>query len=79
MVCLIFNDRHAVLVRGINLLDTAPWYGHGTSEKTIGYALDNILQEDDDEKTVSFILNIECRKRTGDLPRDCLIINTKVG
>ncbi len=25
--------------KGVNLLDTAPWYGHGTSEVTIGLAL----------------------------------------
>ena len=28
--------RHAILDRGITLLDTAPWYGHGTSEVCLG-------------------------------------------
>ena len=28
--------RHAILHRGITLLDTAPWYGHGTSEVCLG-------------------------------------------
>ncbi|EED93766.1 predicted protein, partial [Thalassiosira pseudonana CCMP1335] len=35
----------AVLARGINLLDTAPWYGHGISEIVVGYALDTILRK----------------------------------
>jgi aryl-alcohol dehydrogenase-like predicted oxidoreductase len=30
---------------GINLLDTAPWYGHGTSEVVIGWALEDLLQQ----------------------------------
>ncbi len=30
--------KHAV-DRGINLLDTAPWYGHGSSEVVIGFTL----------------------------------------
>jgi aryl-alcohol dehydrogenase-like predicted oxidoreductase len=32
--------RYAVLECGITLLDTAPWYGHGTSEVVIGLALE---------------------------------------
>eukprot|EP00980_Cylindrotheca_fusiformis_P001137 scaffold318_cov110-Cylindrotheca_fusiformis.AAC.9 len=28
---------------GINLLDTAPWYGHGTSEIVVGWALEELL------------------------------------
>jgi len=83
---ILQNDRHAVLKRGINLLDTAPWYGHGTSEITVGYALDNILKEDIHEQQIissgqnaSTIPTIQKRKRNGDLPRDRLIINTKVG
>lgn len=31
--------RYAVLECGMDLLDTAPWYGHGTSEMVIGFAL----------------------------------------
>lgn len=65
--------RHAVLDRGIYLLDTAPWYGHGTSEKVVGYALDTLLlsgSDDDSNPT---------RPRTGSLSRSNLIINTKVG
>ena len=74
--------RHAVLNRGINLLDTAPWYGHGISETTIGYALDTILIDDEHNNTVagekSSVLG-QIRKRSGSLPRTSLIINTKIG
>ena len=35
----------AVLECGITLLDTAPWYGHGTSEIVIGYAMEKGLQD----------------------------------
>mmetsp|Transcript_5734 Transcript_5734/g.12497 ORF Transcript_5734/g.12497 Transcript_5734/m.12497 type:complete len:462 (+) Transcript_5734:84-1469(+) len=74
--------RHAVLNRGINLLDTAPWYGHGISEITVGYALDTLLTDDDehdDDGGNSAPLNHLRRKRTGSLPRSRLIVNTKVG
>lgn len=37
----------AVLDHGITLLDTAPWYGHGSSEVVIGWALQEILQKFD--------------------------------
>lgn len=30
---------HYAVQCGINVLDTAPWYGHGTSEVVIGYAM----------------------------------------
>ena len=77
--------RHAVLNRGINLLDTAPWYGHGLSETTIGYALDTILVDDEHdntpagEKSSELQLKNQRRKRSGSLSRSSLIINTKVG
>jgi aryl-alcohol dehydrogenase-like predicted oxidoreductase len=51
---------YAVTKVGITLLDTAPWYGHGTSEIVIGWAMQEILFN-------------------GNLKRDHLIINTKVG
>ena len=35
----------AVTEAGINLLDTAPWYGHGTSEMVIGWAMEGLLEE----------------------------------
>lgn len=60
--------QHAVLNRGINLLDTAPWYGHGVSETVVGYALDTILSDEGCDQA-------QQRK----LARSDLIINTKVG
>lgn len=36
---------HCAVECGITLLDTAPWYGHGTSEVVIGWALEEILVE----------------------------------
>ena len=33
---------YAVTVAGITLLDTAPWYGHGTSEVVIGWSLEEL-------------------------------------
>ena len=74
--------RHAVLDRGIYLLDTAPWYGHGTSEKVVGFALDTILS---DESLINKHTGNDSshapptRQRTGFLPRSRLIVNTKVG
>lgn len=34
---------YAVTVAGITVIDTAPWYGHGTSEVVIGWALEELL------------------------------------
>jgi L-galactose dehydrogenase len=34
--------QYAILDAGITLLDTAPWYGHGTSEIVIGWALEDL-------------------------------------
>lgn len=33
----------AILECGITLLDTAPWYGHGTSEVVLGWAFEDLL------------------------------------
>jgi aryl-alcohol dehydrogenase-like predicted oxidoreductase len=55
--------RYAILECGITLLDTAPWYGHGTSEVVIGWALDELL----------------LAKEEGVVQREDLIITTKVG
>lgn len=38
--------HYAVLDAGITLLDTAPWYGHGTSEVVVGWALESLLKSD---------------------------------
>ncbi len=69
------------------MLDTAPWYGHGTSEITVGYALDTMLEEEELDGKINNVChqnnsthpNLHRRKRTGSLPRCRLIVNTKVG
>jgi aryl-alcohol dehydrogenase-like predicted oxidoreductase len=53
---------HHAIRSGINLLDTAPWYGHGTSEIVVGWALEELFSSE-----------------KGDLKRQNLVINTKVG
>jgi aryl-alcohol dehydrogenase-like predicted oxidoreductase len=35
--------KYAVTAVGITLLDTAPWYGYGTSEVVIGWALEELV------------------------------------
>lgn len=35
--------HYAIQECGISLLDTAPWYGHGTSEVVLGWALEELL------------------------------------
>ena len=67
--------RHAVISCGINLLDTAPWYGHGVSEIVIGYALEDIIASADLGKT-NAKANASANKKVA---RADLIINTKVG
>jgi len=48
----ISTIRYAMEECGITLLDTAPWYGHGTSEVVIGWAMDDILARVDRSKLV---------------------------
>lgn len=36
--------RYAVETASINLLDTAPWYGHGSSETVVGWALQELKE-----------------------------------
>lgn len=59
----IATIQHAVIACGINLLDTAPWYGHGTSEIVVGWALQELLSSG----------------RAPKIKRENLCINTKVG
>lgn len=37
---------YAIKTAGITLLDTAPWYGHGTSETTLGWAMEELLRDE---------------------------------
>ena len=36
---------HTALARGINYIDTAPWYGHGVAEEMLGIALQGVPRE----------------------------------
>jgi len=40
----IQSIRYAVEEAGINVLDTAPWYGHGVSEAVVGWGLEEVLK-----------------------------------
>ena len=62
---------------GVNLIDTAPWYGHGISESLIGLALTYEEEEKEDgyldnQSNDSKLLGIAFQ-------RDDIVINTKVG
>jgi aryl-alcohol dehydrogenase-like predicted oxidoreductase len=35
--------EYAIDVAGITVFDTAPWYGHGTSEVVVGWALEKVI------------------------------------
>lgn len=37
--------EYAITVAGITIIDTAPWYGHGTSEVVIGFAMTKLYNE----------------------------------
>ena len=39
------NVVHTALKNGINLIDTAPWYGHGKSERVLGKALKGVPRQ----------------------------------
>lgn len=61
---------YAIQCAGITLLDTAPWYGHGTSEIVIGYAMDELLSKRNDDTTAGYDPSF-CRHD--------ITINTKIG
>lgn len=63
--------HYAILEAGINVLDTAPWYGHGSSEIVVGWALDELLSSSpSSQKELS---------QQQPIQRDDLVVNTKVG
>ena len=65
--------QYAIVECGITLLDTAPWYGHGISEVVIGFAMESLLERNDD--ATSHHLD----SSNAQISRDSIIINTKVG
>jgi L-galactose dehydrogenase len=76
---------YAVRNCGINLLDTAPWYGHGTSEVVVGWAVEELLRvgtelsTHDEGKQSTTDLNNELPLSNYSFQRSSIIINTKVG
>ena len=68
--------RYAIEDCGITLLDTAPWYGHGTSEMVVGWALEEILSSSSNDKNNN---NGNNAKPQAAIVRRDLCINTKVG
>jgi L-galactose dehydrogenase len=70
--------RYAVLEAGITVLDTAPWYGHGTSEIVVGFALKSLFGECDargDGNDAAPTLSTSPKR----IRRSDLTVNTKVG
>lgn len=81
---------YAVNDAGITLLDTAPWYGHGSSEIVVGWAMEELFRpdctdndNDNDTATSSSSSSTKGKDKvtTGTVPvtRDDLVINTKIG
>jgi L-galactose dehydrogenase len=64
--------RYAVLEAGITVLDTAPWYGHGTSEIVVGLALQSIFGARDTRSD-------DGTDATPTTQRSDVTINTKAG
>lgn len=48
---------HHAIESGITLLDTAPWYGHGSSEKVIGFAMEELSRKDPSFQRSSIQIN----------------------
>jgi diketogulonate reductase-like aldo/keto reductase len=74
----ISTIHYAIIECDIKLLDTAPWYGHGTSEIVLGWALQELLEPT--PTTGLLLLSSELPtppKRI--IQREHLCINTKVG
>mmetsp|Transcript_7300 Transcript_7300/g.9458 ORF Transcript_7300/g.9458 Transcript_7300/m.9458 type:complete len:406 (+) Transcript_7300:321-1538(+) len=63
------NTVRESIASGVNLLDTAPWYGHGISETLIGLALTYDSAKENNMEVVAL----------NNFSRDDIIINTKVG
>lgn len=59
----IATIHDAILECGITLLDTAPWYGHGTSEIVVGWALQELLADSGNPR----------------IQRKDICVNTKIG
>jgi L-galactose dehydrogenase len=76
--------HEAILEHGITLLDTAPWYGHGTSEVVIGWAMQELLVENNtsynpQSSSDDGSMPLKKAKTRRRIPRHELVINTKIG
>ena len=58
--------HHAILLCGINLLDTAPWYGHGTSEIVVGWALQELLNSNKEYQRSAICINTKVGRYEAD-------------
>jgi len=58
--------EYAVTKAGITLLDTAPWYGHGTSEVVIGWALEKLSGDSDEFMRENLIINTKVGRYEAD-------------
>ena len=58
--------EYAVLEAGITLLDTAPWYGHGTSEVVIGWAMEELSNKNTKFLRESFTINTKVGRYEAD-------------
>lgn len=67
--------HYAIGEAGITLLDTAPWYGHGTSEIVVGWGLSELFHPPPAEEESES----QQQKKPVAVLRSDLIINTKVG
>jgi diketogulonate reductase-like aldo/keto reductase len=73
----ISTIHHAIIEHNINLLDTAPWYGHGTSEIVLGWALQELLTpESGSEQSKGLSSSSSSSPK---IQREQLCVNTKVG
>jgi diketogulonate reductase-like aldo/keto reductase len=71
--------RYAIEIAGITLLDTAPWYGHGTSEVVVGWALDEVLVPAIDQSGKESASPGGSKDSAGVINRGDIIVNTKIG
>lgn len=68
--------HYAICEAGITLLDTAPWYGYGVSEQVVGLALQELFQENGNDKSHH---DDNKNRRRNNITRQDVILNTKVG
>ena len=58
--------HYAIKECDITLMDTAPWYGHGTSEVVLGWALEELLVEGSSITRDHFVINTKVGRYEAD-------------